>query len=67
MDGEPVVVVDSTSVEAAALDHVIITVDAGVGAHLEHPSTPQPKSSVSIAVSCKEFRSYAHRVFGMSG
>ncbi|BAF25223.1 Os09g0446400 [Oryza sativa Japonica Group] len=52
LDGEPVVVVDSTSVEAAALDHVIITVDAGVGAHLEHPSTPQPKSSVSIAVSC---------------
>jgi len=44
--------VDRVYVEAAAMDHVVITVDAGVGAHLEHPSTRGPKSSPSIAVSC---------------
>nr|CAD41591.3 OSJNBb0034G17.17 [Oryza sativa Japonica Group] len=36
------------------MDHAVITIDAGVGVHLEHPSTPQPKSSLSIIVSCKE-------------
>uniref|UniRef100_A0A0E0AA37 Uncharacterized protein n=1 Tax=Oryza glumipatula TaxID=40148 RepID=A0A0E0AA37_9ORYZ len=54
LDSEPVVTVDSASVEAAAMDHAVITVDAGVGVHLEHPSTTQPKSSLSIVVSCKE-------------
>jgi hypothetical protein len=54
VDGEPVVTVDSASVEATAMDHAVITIDAGVGVHLEHPSTPQPKSSLSIIVSCKE-------------
>uniref|UniRef100_A0A0E0GK67 Uncharacterized protein n=1 Tax=Oryza nivara TaxID=4536 RepID=A0A0E0GK67_ORYNI len=31
LDSEPVVTVDSAYVEAAAMDHAIITVDAGVG------------------------------------
>jgi hypothetical protein len=31
----------------------IAAIDAGLGAHLEHPSTPQPTSSPSITVSCK--------------
>ncbi|EEE63447.1 hypothetical protein OsJ_18260 [Oryza sativa Japonica Group] len=57
VDGEPVVAVDSAYVEATAMDHAVITVeavDAGVVAHLEQPSTPQPTSSPSIAESCKE-------------
>uniref|UniRef100_A0A0E0EE89 Peptidase C1A papain C-terminal domain-containing protein n=1 Tax=Oryza meridionalis TaxID=40149 RepID=A0A0E0EE89_9ORYZ len=41
--------IDFASVEAAAMDHAVITVDAGVRVHLEHRSTPQPKSSLSIA------------------
>ena len=42
-------------------DHAVITidaVDAGVGAHLEQPSTPKPKPSPSLVVSCIE-----HMVF----
>jgi hypothetical protein len=30
----------------------IAAIDAGVGARLEHPSTPEPTSSLSIMVSC---------------
>ena len=36
------ITIDSVSIEA---------IDAGVGAHLEHPSTPRTKSSPSITVS----------------
>jgi hypothetical protein len=52
-----------TSMEAPAAhmetadDHAVITidaVDAGVGAHLVQPSTPKPKPSSSLEVSCKE-------------
>ena len=39
------IVVDSISIES---------IDTGAGAQLEHSSTPLPKSSPSIAVSCKE-------------
>jgi hypothetical protein len=38
-------------------DHAIITidtVDAGVRAHLVQPSTPKPKHSLTLQVSCKE-------------
>ena len=35
-------------------DHAVITVDDGVGGGLEQPSTPKPKPSPSLVVSCKE-------------
>ena len=44
VDGEAVVAIDSASVEPAAS-----TVDVGVGAHLQRPSTAQ---HLSTAVSC---------------
>jgi len=54
---DPVIAVDPV----VADDHAVITidaVDAGVGAHLEQPSTPKPKPSPSLVVSCIE-----HMVF----
>jgi hypothetical protein len=42
-------------VPVLADDHTVITidaVDAGVGAHLEQPSTPKPTPSPSLVVSC---------------
>ena len=35
-------------------DHAVIAADARVGAGLEQPSTPKPKPSLSLVVSCKE-------------
>ena len=63
-----VVAVDVVIAEAAAMDQAVDVVvavdpvsaedhavnDVGVGAHLEHPSTPQPKSFPSTTVSSKE-------------
>jgi len=37
VDGEPVVAVDSASVEPTTI--TIMSIDAGVGAHLEHPES----------------------------
>jgi len=54
---DPVIAVDPV----VADDHAVITidaVDAEVGAHLEQPSTPKPKPSPSLVVSCIE-----HMVF----
>ena len=50
------VFVDPIFVKALAMDHGSITidvVDAGVVAHLEHPSTTRPKSAPSTTVSSK--------------
>jgi len=47
VDGEPAVAVDSASVEPTTI--TIMSIDAGGGAHLEHPNTPQ---HLSRAVSC---------------
>ena len=48
------VAVDPVSIEIVAMDHASITVDVGVGAHLEPPSTLRPKSSPGTVVTSKE-------------
>jgi hypothetical protein len=45
--------VDSATMEIAVDVVSIDTIDAGIGAHLEHPATPRPKSP-SATVSYKE-------------
>ena len=42
VDDQAAVALDS------ARDHAVMTVGAVVGAHLEHPSTPQHLSAVSL-------------------
>jgi hypothetical protein len=53
----PAAAMETPAAAMVANDHGDITidaVDAGVGAHLEQPSTPKPKPSPSLVVSCKE-------------